>query len=67
MSPTLLTQYKEQIVPALKKQFGYTSDMQVPRIHKVVLNIGYGKVAKDKAFIEHVERRSLPLPGKSRF
>ena len=38
--------------------------MQVPRIHKVVLNIGYGKVAKDKAFIEHVEKTLTAIAGQ---
>ncbi len=40
------TFYQEEAVPALKKDFGFTSVMQVPRIEKVVVNIGLGE-AKD--------------------
>ncbi len=40
--PRLKTQYREQIVPALQKEFGYKNIMQVPRLEKVVLNMGVG-------------------------
>lgn len=64
MTPALLTQYKEIITPALQKQFGYRSSMQVPRLSKVVLNIGYGKNAKDKTFAEHVEKTLTAIAGQ---
>jgi large subunit ribosomal protein L5 len=35
--------YKEQIAPALMKEFGYTNPMAVPRLEKVVLNMGLGR------------------------
>ena len=34
--------YNKEVVPALVKQFGYKSTMQVPRIEKIVLNMGVG-------------------------
>ena len=37
------TRYAEQVVPALKNEFGYDNIMQVPRIEKIVLNIGVGE------------------------
>lgn len=40
--PRLKAQYREQIVPALQKEFGYKNIMQVPRLEKVVLNMGVG-------------------------
>ncbi len=43
MSGQLREQYATETVPALTKQFGYTNPMQVPRIEKVVLNIGLGE------------------------
>jgi large subunit ribosomal protein L5 len=64
MATALQTQYKEQVVPALMKQFGYSSVMQVPRLTKVVLNIGYGKNTKDKTFIEHVEKTMTAISGQ---
>ena len=44
--------YKERIVPALKKEFNYTSVMQVPVLQKIVLNQGIGKATQDKKMID---------------
>jgi large subunit ribosomal protein L5 len=46
------TQYREQVVPALMKQFGYKTVMQVPRIAKITLNMGVGEAVNDKKNIE---------------
>jgi large subunit ribosomal protein L5 len=43
VSGQLREQYRNETVPALTKQFGYTNPMQVPRVEKVVLNIGLGE------------------------
>ena len=51
-TPTLKTNYKEQIVPALMKEFGYKSIMQVPRLQKIVVNQGMGQAVADKKLIE---------------
>lgn len=40
--PTLKKKYTDEVVPALQKEFGYKNVMQVPRIEKVVLNMGVG-------------------------
>ena len=45
--------YKETVVPALMKRFGYASVMQVPRIAKITLNMGVGEAVADKKVIEH--------------
>jgi large subunit ribosomal protein L5 len=45
--PRLKTKYLEEVVPALRKHFGYENAMQVPRIVKVVLNIGMGTEARE--------------------
>ncbi len=50
--PRLQTQYAEEIAPALKKQFEYTSSMQVPRIEKICLNQGLGKAVADRKMVE---------------
>jgi large subunit ribosomal protein L5 len=47
-----LTQYREQVVPQLVKQFGYGSVMEVPRISKITLNMGVGEAVVDKKNIE---------------
>ena len=45
-TPTLKTNYREQIVPALMKEFGYKSIMQVPRLQKIVVNQGMGQAGQ---------------------
>lgn len=50
--PTLQKKYKEEIVPALMKEFGYKSIMQVPSIEKITLNQGIGKAVADKKVLE---------------
>jgi len=44
--------YREQIAPALKKQFNYTSAMQIPELKKIVVNQGLGDATQDKKIIE---------------
>lgn len=43
--PRLRQQYRETIRPALKEELGYSNDMQIPRLDKIVLNIGCGAEA----------------------
>jgi large subunit ribosomal protein L5 len=44
-TPRLKAQYRESIRAALKEEFGYKNDMQIPRLEKIVLNIGCGAEA----------------------
>ena len=43
MENRMYTRYREEVVPALKAEFGYTNPMQVPTISKITLNIGVGE------------------------
>ena len=47
MASRLKVKYKEEIVPALQKEFNYTNPMQVPGVHKVVINIGMGEAIQN--------------------
>jgi large subunit ribosomal protein L5 len=49
--PRLRTHYEEVVKPALIKQFGYTNVMQVPRITKIVLNMGVGEATQDSKLV----------------
>ncbi|BCG65629.1 MAG: large subunit ribosomal protein L5 [Methyloprofundus sp.] len=44
--------YKEKVLPALMKEFGYTSVMQVPKITKITLNMGLGDAVADKKVVQ---------------
>jgi len=48
----LETEYKEKIIPALQKEFGYKSVMQVPKLTKVTLNMGVGAAVADKKVLQ---------------
>ena len=50
----LKEQYKAEVAPALFKKFGYTSTMQVPRIDKVVVNVGCGEAKENAKVLEAV-------------
>ncbi len=51
---SLATDYKKQVAPQLKTKFGYSNDMAVPRITKVTVNVGVGRMTKDKQYIDAV-------------
>ncbi|MFM8341049.1 MAG: 50S ribosomal protein L5 [Methylomonas sp.] len=48
----LEAKYKQEIVPALQKEFGYKSIMQVPKITKITLNMGVGEAIADKKILQ---------------
>jgi large subunit ribosomal protein L5 len=56
--------YKKEIVPALTKQFGYKSVMEVPRVSKVVLNMGVGEAVGDKKLLENAAADMQKISGQ---
>ena len=51
-TPRLKKKYDEQIRTKLKEEFGYTNDMQIPKIDKVVINMGVGEAVADSKKIK---------------
>jgi large subunit ribosomal protein L5 len=64
MSTTLSKDYKERIVPALEKEFGYSTVMQVPRLEKIVINQGLGAATQDKKLIETAINELSAITGQ---
>lgn len=62
--PRLKEVYKSEIVPALTKQFGYKSVMEVPRIEKIVLNMGVGEAIGDKKLLENAVADMQKISGQ---
>jgi len=56
--------YKQEVVPALTKQFGYKSPMEVPRIEKIVLNMGVGEAVADKKILENAVGDMQKISGQ---
>lgn len=52
ITPRLKTRYYEEIIPEVEKQFGYTNPHQVPRLVKIVVNMGVGEAARDGKLID---------------
>jgi large subunit ribosomal protein L5 len=63
-TPTLEKKYKEEIIPALMKEFSYKSVMQVPRLEKIVLNQGVGSTIADKKIIEVATEEMTMISGQ---
>jgi large subunit ribosomal protein L5 len=62
--PRLLTRYREEIVPAMQEQFHYANAMTVPRLTKVVVNMGVGEAARDSKLIEGAVRDLAAITGQ---
>ena len=61
---TLKNDYKERIVPALMKEFNYTTVMQVPVLKKIVINQGLGQAVADKKIIETAISELTAITGQ---
>jgi len=70
--PRLSAIYREEIRANMKEQFGYKNEMQIPRVEKVVLNMGLGEGVSDKKKVEaaiaelELIAGQKPLPTKSK-
>ena len=62
--PRLKEIYNKEVVPALTKQFGYKSVMEVPRIDKIVLNMGVGEAVADKKVLENAAADMQKISGQ---
>jgi large subunit ribosomal protein L5 len=51
-TPRLRARYREELVPALREQLGLANTMQVPRLEKVVVNMGVGEAVKDGRLLD---------------
>ncbi len=56
--------YKEEIIPAMKKQFKLSNDREVPQIKKVVVNVGIGKFLKDSSQIDNISKSLATITGQ---
>ncbi len=63
-SPQLKKKYAEEVVPSLKKEFGFTNAMEVPRLQKVVLNMGLGAAVQNAKIIETASVELAQIAGQ---
>ncbi len=62
--PRIQVRYREEVAAGMTKEFGYTSPMQVPRLTKIVLNIGMGEALENSRAIENASRDLALIAGQ---
>jgi len=62
--PRLQIHYRDAVVKQLMQQFGYKSSMQVPRIEKIVLNMGVGEAVADKKIMDNAVADMAKIAGQ---
>jgi large subunit ribosomal protein L5 len=60
----LLDRYKKEIVPALKKKLGRDNELSLPRLQKIVVNMGVGKALQDKNRLEQAADQLAQIAGQ---
>jgi len=63
-APALKTKYNDEIVPALMKEFEYTTIMQVPKLKKIVVSQGVGQAIADKKLLEFGVKELTDIAGQ---
>ncbi len=62
--PRFKTRYRDEILPALKEEFGFANVMQVPGLTKIVVNMGVGEAARDSKLIEGAVKDLTIITGQ---
>ena len=64
MTTRLQKQYQDVIVPALQKEFGYKNKMEIPKLTKIVLNMGVGEATEDRKALEGALKDMEAIAGQ---
>jgi len=62
--PRLVTHYNENVVPGLKKTFGYTNPMELPRLQKITINVGCGDATQNPRVVEMIVKEIAMITGQ---
>lgn len=63
-APRLLERYRRELVPALMARFGYRNVWQVPRLEKIMVNVGLGEALQDAKALDNASRDIATLTGQ---
>ena len=64
MAARLRERYVKEVAPALKKQFGYESSMQIPKLLKVVVNVGLGEAIQNPKLLDAAVKEMAEITGQ---
>jgi len=62
--PRLLVRYRGEVVPALMKEFGYKNPMQVPRLEKIIVNMGLGEALQNAKLLDAAAEQLSTMTGQ---
>ncbi len=60
----MVEKYKKEVIPALMKEFSYKNPMQVPKLEKIVINMGLGEAINNNKLIEQAEEQMMAIAGQ---
>ena len=63
-TPRLAVKYREEIAPSLKKKFSYKSTMEIPKLEKIVLNMGVGSAVQDSKALDEAIKDLETIAGQ---
>jgi len=64
VKPRLLERYRSEIIPGMMKRFNYKNAMQVPKLIKIVLNVGLGEATQDIKLLEAAQSQLAMITGQ---
>ena len=64
VAPRFEAKYKAEVIPALSKQFGYKNVMQLPKLEKIVLNMGVGEGVNDRKKVDNAAKDLALIAGQ---
>lgn len=62
--PRIKTKYREEVAPAMKEEFAYSSPMEVPRLLKICINQGVGQATQDKKLVDVAVEQLTQITGQ---
>lgn len=64
MIPRLAEKYRNEIVPKMMERFGFKNRLEVPRIKKILVNVGYGEAAQDAKLMDDLVKEIAAIAGQ---
>jgi large subunit ribosomal protein L5 len=64
MIPRLKEKFRQEVIPDMRDRFGYSNDMQVPRLEKIVINMGVGEGAQDAKVMDAAMKDLMLITGQ---
>lgn len=61
---SLRAKYNEEVKAALKEKFGYENDMMIPKLHKIVLNMGVGEASHNSKIADAIQAQLTKIAGQ---